>query len=111
MQADQLKQRIDSIEECADEAKDALQAGSVNPQLRQSVESLHQRAKQAQQQAGSGQQMGQDQLREPILQLEQAADQAMQACRQAGTVDQKLQQAVQRAHQEASSLKKQIQMG
>ena len=39
------------------------------------------------------------------------ADRAMQACRNAGnSVDPQLQQAVQRAHGEISSLKKQMQM-
>jgi hypothetical protein len=50
-------------------------------------------------------------VREAVMQLEQAGDRAMQACRQAGSVDAKLQQAVQRAHAEASNLKKQVQMG
>ena len=45
------------------------------------------------------------------MQLEQAGDRALQACRKAGNVDQRVQQAVQRAHDEASSLKKQMQMG
>jgi hypothetical protein len=35
----------------------------------------------------------------------------MDACRQARNVDARLQQAVQRAHHEASSLKKEVQMG
>ena len=45
------------------------------------------------------------------MQLEQAGDRAMKACRSAGNVDPGVQQAVQRAHEEASNLKKQIQMG
>jgi hypothetical protein len=36
----------------------------------------------------------------------------MQACRQAGSnVDPKLRSAIERAHEQASSLKKQLQMG
>lgn len=114
MQADQLKQRIDRIEECVDEAKNAVQAGSVPPELKQSVEQLHQQARQAKQQcatADSGQQMGQDTIRSAVMQMEEAGDRAMQACRKAGNVDPQVQQAVQRAHDEVSSLKKQIQMG
>ena len=42
------------------------------------------------------------------MQLEETADRAMQACRSAGNVDPQLQQAVQRAHAEASSLKKEM---
>ena len=53
----------------------------------------------------------QGRLRDVVNQLEQAGDRAMQACRKAGNVSPQVQQAVQRAHQEASQLKKQIQMG
>jgi hypothetical protein len=108
MQQDQLKERISRIEQCADEAKRAVQAGSCPPELRQSVDTLHQQARQAQQSAGSQQQMGQDGMRQTVMQLEQAGDRAVQACRKAGNVDQQTQQAVQRAHDEISNLKKQM---
>lgn len=117
MQADQLKDRIHRIEECADEAKRCVQQGSAPQELRQTVDSLHQQAKQAQMQVDSqqGQQQqgqGQDSLRQAVMQLEQTADRAKQACSSAGSsVDPQTQQAVQRAHDEISSLKKQIQMG
>jgi uncharacterized coiled-coil DUF342 family protein len=114
MQAEQFKERISRIEECADEAKDAVQQGQVTPELRQSVEQLHQQAKQVKQQvqgAGNQQQMGQGQYEQAVNQLEQIGDRAMQACRHAGSLDQQTQQAVQRAHDEISNLKKQIQMG
>lgn len=114
MQADQLKDRIHRIEECADEARRAVQNGSVPQELRQQVDSLHQQARQAQMQVDSqqGQQMGQGQdgLRQAVMQLEQTADRAKQAC-SSGNIDPQTQQAVQRAHDEISSLKKQIQMG
>ena len=112
MQANQLKQSIDSIEQCADQAKRAC--GSAPGDLKQSVEQLHQQARQVQQAAGSGssqQQGDSSQLREPVMQLEAAADRAMQACRSAGNVDPQLKDAIQRAHQQASQLKKQVQMG
>lgn len=112
MQATDLKQRIDRVEQCVDEAERAIQAGSVQGELRQSVDAMHQQARQAQQACGSGQQQGdQTRLRDVVNQLEQASDRAMQACRNAGSVDPKLQQALQSAHDEASSLKKQLQMG
>ena len=113
MQADQLKQRINRIEECADEAKRAVQQASGAPQeLQQCVDSLHNQARQAQQSASSGQQMGEDSQRQAVMQLEQTADRAVQVCRKSGgNIDPQAQQAVQRAHDEISSLKKQIQMG
>ena len=41
MQADQLKERINRIEQCADDAKRAVQQGSVPNELRQSVDQLY----------------------------------------------------------------------
>ena len=112
MQASEMKQRIDRVEQCADEAERAVQAGSVSGELRQSVDAMHQQARQAQQACSSQQQQGdQSELRQVVMQLEQAGDRAMQACRNAGNVDPQIQQAVQRAHDEASSLKKELQMG
>lgn len=137
MQADQWKQSIQRIEECADEAKRQVQQGSVPDDVRQNVLSLHDQAKQAQQQLqssqqqqggqgqrqsgqqqGQGQQLqgqqdqGQDQLRQAVMQMEQCGDRAMQACRKAGSsIDPQTQQSIQRLHDEVSSLKKQIQMG
>lgn len=112
MQISDVKQRIDRVEECADEAERALQQGTVSTELRQSIDAMHQQARQAQQACSSQQQQGDStRLREVVMQLEQAGDRAMKACRSAGNVDPGVQQAVQRAHEEASNLKKQIQMG
>jgi hypothetical protein len=112
MQMSEVKQRIDQVEQCADEAERAMQAGSIPGDLRQCVDAMHQQARQAQQACSSQQQQGdQGGLRDIVTQLEQSGDRAMQACRNAGNVDPRLQQAVQRAHDAASSLKKQLQMG
>jgi uncharacterized protein Yka (UPF0111/DUF47 family) len=112
MQMSELKQRIDRIEECADDAEQAMRTGSVPADLRQRVDAMHQQARQLQQACSStGQQQGdQSRLRDMVAELEQSGDRAMDACRQARNVDPRLQQAVQRAHQEASSLKKEVQM-
>lgn len=112
MQMSEVKKGIDRVEQCADEAERAVQSGSVPNDLRQCVDAMHQQARQAQQACSSQQQQGDEsRLREAVMQLEQAGDRAMQACRSAGNVDPKVQQAVQRAHDEASALKKQLQMG
>ena len=112
MQGEQLKQSIQRIEECADEAKAAVQQGSVPDDLRQSVMSLHQQLSQAQQQIRQQPQMGESDLRNVVLQAEQTSDRAMEACRNAGDrLDPQAKQAVQRTHDELSSLKKQLQMG
>jgi uncharacterized coiled-coil DUF342 family protein len=113
MQFSEAKQRIDRVEQCADEAEQSIQqSASVPSDLKQRVDEMHQQARQAQQAAQSQQQQGDaSSLKDVVNQLEQAGDRAMQACRNAGNVDQRVQQAVQRAHEEASQLKKQIQMG
>lgn len=113
MQIDQMKQSVNRIEECVDEAKNAVRAGSVPNEVRQCVDSLHEQARQVQQSCNSPQQQaGQDDFRQQVMQLEQTGDRAMQACRQAGnSVAPQAQQAIKRAHDEISSLKKQIQMG
>jgi hypothetical protein len=112
MQMSEVKQRIDQVEQCADEAERAMQAGSVPGDLRQCVDAMHQQARQAQQACSSQQQQGDEsRLRDIVMQLEQAGDRAMQACQKADKVDPRVQQAVQRAHDEASNLKKQLQMG
>ena len=107
MQDDQLKQRIARVEESADEAKRALQAAGQVPQdLKDAVMKLHEQASAAKHATQGQQSASQDSLRNDVMQLEQSADRAMQACRSAGNVDPQLQQAVERAHSEASSLKK-----
>jgi hypothetical protein len=53
MQLNEIKQGIDRVEQCADEAERAMQSGSVPADLRQSVDAMHQQARQAQQACGS----------------------------------------------------------
>jgi enolase len=107
MNAQELKQCIERAEQSADEAKKAL--GSASPDLRQAVESLHQQLSQAKHSAAS---QGDEQaLRQSVLQLESTADRAMRACRQASQVDQKLQQAIEKAHEELSRAKKELKAG
>ena len=45
----EVKKGIDRVEQCADEAERAIQSGSVTGELRQSVDAMHQQARQAQQ--------------------------------------------------------------
>ena len=119
MQMDQMQQSINRIEECADEAKRAVQSGSVPDQVRQCVDTLHQQARTAKHgmqqnaQQGGQQQQGQEaSFKQQVMQLEESGDKAMQAVRQAGnSIDPQTQQAIKRAHDEISGLKKQIQMG
>ena len=70
------------------------------------MESVHQQLSQAKKQP----QMGEDSLRDVVMQAEQVSDRAMAACRSAAGVDPQTQQAVQRLHDQLSGLKKEIQM-
>ena len=106
MNSQDLKDSINRIEQAADEAKQACQSSQPPQALKDSIDQLHQRAREAKTSASS--QADEASLRQPVMQLEQAADRAMQACRTAGGSDRPLQQAVQKAHDEASKLKKQI---
>jgi uncharacterized protein Yka (UPF0111/DUF47 family) len=108
MNQQDLKQRIDRIEQCADEAKRAVMANSSVPSaLRMAVDSFHQQASQA-----KHAQMDEGQMRQCVMQLEQLADRAMEACRSGGNqIDPQTQQAVQKAHGEASKLKKEVEAG
>ena len=107
MNSQELKQCIDRVEECADEAKQAVQSGSASSDLRQVIDALHQQARQAKHSGAADEST----LRHTVLQLEQTADRAKQAVQNAGQVDPKTQQAVLRAHDELSRLKKQLQAG
>ena len=108
MDTQDIKQCIDRVEQCADDAKRAMQSGSAPQDLKQCIQDLHQQASRAKHD-GSGDEAT---LRQTVMQLEQTADRAMQACRQAGgSVDPQTQQAVQRAHDELSRAKKQLQAG
>jgi hypothetical protein len=109
MQEEQLKQRIARLEESADQAKQACRkAGDVPEDLKQCVMTLHEQASATKHASQGLESATQDSLRKDIVQLEETADRAMQACRNAGNVDPQLQQAVQRAHAEASSLKREL---
>jgi hypothetical protein len=110
MDPSELMQSIDRIEACADKAKYAVHASHAPGAVRIYVESLHQLARQAKESVARQPEEGA--LRDLVVQLEQVADRALEACRNAGNqVDAQTQQAVQRAHDEASRLMQQMQAG
>ena len=110
MDLNELKQCIDSIEECADKAKYAVQSGHVPAELRRYVESLHQEASQAK--ASAAQQLDGRVTRDAVVQIERIADQAMRVCREsADQVDPKVRAAVQRVHDEAAQAVRRLQAG
>jgi hypothetical protein len=109
MQANQLQQRVERIEQCVDEAVKAMQqaSGSAPDDLRQCVTQMHEQARDLRakaRQAGDG-----AQLTGSVDSLEQTGDRAKAACRSAGSkIDPQLQSAVVKAHDEIADLKKQM---
>ena len=109
MQMDQMRQTAERIEQCADDAMQAVrQAGSSAPsELRDSVKQMHQQARELRDAARQA--TDEQQIAGQVETLEQTGDRAKQACRMAGSgVDAQLQSAVMRAHDEISSFKKQM---
>ena len=102
MQPEQMKQCIDKVEQLADQARNAVKAAGVPEDLKRSVDDLHAKASDAKHNPT----MGDSEFRDRIMQLEQGADQAMQACRNAGQgVDAQTRDAIQRLHGELSRQK------
>lgn len=107
MQMNQVQDSIDRIEQCVDDAVSAMRSGTPPDDLRQAIDQMHDRARQGKQMAQQSTDEGQ--MRGYVDGLEQLGDRAVQACRSAGgQVDPQLQGAVQRAHDEISSLKQQM---
>ena len=106
MQLSEVQQRFSRVEQCIDDAANACQQSASAPQqLKDSIQQLDQRSDQARQYI-----QGQDEsrIRQCVNELEELSDRAMQACKQAGNIEPRLQQAVQQTHSELSSLKHQM---
>lgn len=105
MQAEQIRQHLERIEQYADEAKQAVKTASAPEEVRKSVGALHEQASHAKHQPL----MDHVLFRETVLQLEELADDAMRACREAGGgLDAQVLHAVRRAHGELSRLKEEV---
>ena len=106
MQLSEVQQRFSRVEQCIDDASSACeQSASAPQQLKESIRQLDQRSDEARQYF-----QGQDEsrIRQCVNELEELSDRALQACKQAGNIDSKLQQAVQQTHSELSNLKHQM---
>ena len=98
-----IQQAIDAIEQAVDKAVAQLKTGQADAALQSAVQDLHQQARTKRALTYE------KALTQAAMDIEQAADKAMDACRKAGQVDPALQQAVKDAHQKASQLKHQVQ--
>ncbi|HVQ05623.1 MAG TPA: hypothetical protein VMT14_19005 [Burkholderiaceae bacterium] len=109
MQMDQVKSSLQRIEQCTDRAVAAMrQSNSQAPDdLCQIVDDMHAQAREVRDMVQ--QSSDQQQLTGTIDRLEQTGDRAKQACQRAGSaVSPQLQSAVIEAHDQISSLKKQM---
>ncbi|HEU5295774.1 MAG TPA: hypothetical protein VFU71_13415 [Burkholderiaceae bacterium] len=109
MEMTRVKDSLERIEQCTDQAAAAMrQSGSQTPdELRRCVDQMHAQAREVREMAR--QSNDGNQLTSQIDRLEQTGDRAKQACQRAGSaVDPQLQSAVMQAHDQISSLKKQM---
>lgn len=105
MQAEQIRQNLERIEAYVDEARQAVKTASAPEEVRKAVGSLHEQASSAKHQPL----MDHVLYRETVLQLEELADDAMRACRDAGGgLAPEVLEAVRRAHGELSRMKEAV---
>lgn len=112
MEQDQLRRRVNEVAQYAEDAKRASYGNAVPAEVRECVDKMYWQARQAREACSPQLQQqvaGVEQLRGMVDELEQLGGRAVQACQASGNVDPPLQQAVKRAHEEASRLKQQMQ--
>ena len=107
MQMTQVNECLNRIEQCADDALAAMKGATDTPQeLRGTLTEFHRQARDLRDAAK--QSIDEQRLIGEVDRLEKTGDRAKEACQAAGSVDQRLQAAVMRAHDEVSSLKHQL---
>ena len=107
MQMTQVNDCLNRIEQCADDALAALK-GATNPsqELRGTLTEFHRQARDLRDAAK--QSIDEQRLIGEVDRLEKTGDRAKEACQSTGSVDTRLRTAVMRAHDEVSSLKRQL---
>lgn len=104
MQASQVKQEYPRIEQFIDNAAQLCQTNrNVPEELRNCLSELDRESDQTMQVLE--QEQDENRIVECVDRLEKLGDRAMQACRQAGNIDEQMQKAVQQAHDAISDLK------
>ena len=108
MQANEVQQRVSQIQQTIQQASQACDSAgeSVPSNIKSSIEQLGQRSDQATKTLK--QSSDEASIRQCVDELEQLGDQAKTACESAANVDQKVKEAVMKAHQELSQLKHQV---
>lgn len=104
MQASQVKQEFPRIDQFIDNATQLCQTNrNVPDELRNCLSELDRESDQTMQVLE--QEQNENRIVECIDRLEKLGDRAVQACRQAGNIDEQMQKAVQQAHDAISNLK------
>ena len=108
MQANEVQQRVSQIKQTIQQASQACDSAgdSVSGNIKSSIEQLGQRSDQATKTLK--QSSDEASIRQCVDELEQLGDQAKVACESAVNVNQKVKDAVIKAHQELSQLKHQV---
>jgi ABC-type transporter Mla subunit MlaD len=107
MQVEQIRERFSRIEEWLDDAAQACRESNTVPDaLRNCLDELDRESDQAKHLVET--ENDQERIRQSVEKLEAVGDRAMQACRQARNLDQKLQVSLSQAHFEISKLKQQL---
>lgn len=108
MQASQIRDRFFQVEQCIDNAAQTCQMSrDVPDQLRNYLSELEQESDHARQMVEQGEDDGQ--IRQCVGKLEKLGDRAMQACSSHGDyVDDQVQNAVRQARKAIATLKQQL---
>lgn len=107
MQANEVRQRFNQIEQTIHQATEACQrCDSVSGDLKQSIQQLDERSEKAREQLKQTE--DENSIRQCVDELEALGDQAKSACESADNVDDELKNAVLKAHQALSDLKHQL---
>lgn len=107
MQANEIRQRFQNVEQCISQAAQACQQDeNVSQELKSCIQELDTQSDQARQ---IFQSQDEDKMRECVDTLEELGDKAKRACEQSGSnVTEQVKSAVMQAHQELSDLKHQL---
>jgi len=107
MQANEVRERFNQIEQTIHQATEACQrSDSVSGELKNSIQQLDQRSEKARDELKQTE--DENSIRQCVDELEELGDRAKSACQGAGNVDEALKNAVLQAHQELSDLKRQL---
>jgi phage shock protein A len=106
MELNRIKEQFGKVEQSISRATQVCQEAKSAPQeLKDCVRQMSAQSQQARQMVQGNDEQA---IRRCIDELEESADRAKAACQKSGNLDPQLKDAVMQAHQQASSLKRQV---